>query len=170
MGDMVSSQSALARRLNVSNVAVHKWIKHPTWPFGQKGPWDVNQVKFWRVSFLNSVIEKPLPPNQPPSLTPELDSKLASAMQVERVKLAQVRRKKAELELSILNGGHVALEIVKTQWGRIAEELKAALLALPKSIAPLLGGKSQDKIQSMLEEQFIRLLTDLANRSRYKRS
>ncbi|MCG3138815.1 MAG: hypothetical protein HJJLKODD_02684 [Phycisphaerae bacterium] len=168
MSEQASSQSELARRLQVSNVAVHKWIKHPTWPFGERGPWDVEQVRQWRKAFLNAVIDKPIPPTTPPALASELDSKLASAMQVERVKLAQVRRKKAELELSILNGERILVEEVQLRWGRIAEELKAALMALPKSVAPLLVNQPLEQIQSILEEQIVRLLTELASKPHYE--
>ncbi|MCG3136723.1 MAG: hypothetical protein HJJLKODD_00559 [Phycisphaerae bacterium] len=110
------------------------------------------------------MIDKPIPPSAPPALTSELASKLASAMQVERVKLAQVRRKKAELELSILNGERILVEEVQLRWGRIAEELKAALMVLPKSVAPLLVNQPLEHIQSLLEEQIVRLLTELASK------
>ena len=140
-------------------MAVQKWARSPKWPFGQKGPWDVQAVLAWASFSLHpdrsaggtdaGAGRGGRVADLPPLAQAELQLKIRRAQFLE----LQTQELKKRL--------HDAEECRRRRIGLI-QGAKARLLDLARSVATDLAGRDRDEIERVLDERIRRILEEWA--------
>lgn len=113
----VPNKAAVARHFGVSREAVTKWSRQ--WPFGHKGPFNLDAIAQWRADSLN-----PRPAPQGSDDPGEL-SHLARATLLLRTRQAQ----RLQLEIEKLRRQVISIERAKTEVASAMRKFRAAIIA-----------------------------------------
>ncbi len=128
----VGSMRGLAKELGVSPKTVSKWAGDARWPFGKRGPYDVEAVRRWRSEVL-----APNPADLHKGASGDADpDRAAMAVDLDRAKtmatIAKTRAdtKKKELEYAILHGKYVLKTDAEVMLAQRASAFRVALAQL----------------------------------------
>lgn len=180
--------SAVGRALGVSDVAVGKWAR--SWPFGRRGPFDLDAIRTWRAANVRTAPHRrpapaPAPgPGVAPGFAPPGDD-LADQVRflgpLQRAQLAKLQRQARLLERQIGRYEEIYAEraAIKAEVGAIIANTRSVLLASARTLADGLktlallapGPGTRDaverEIRGRLESictEFARNLTDASDR------
>lgn len=137
--ETVGSIRALAKRLGRSHVAVTNWRKRDDWPFGQSGPWPVDEIRAWmerqigrdnaaewRESQANTALA-PAPDNPPPEAVADATpgaqdaDPVAGDMNAVVAQLGPERAAKLRLILERIATEKIKREIISGKYVELAE-------------------------------------------------
>lgn len=164
----VATLRALARALPRSHQAVGKWLRHPRWPFGQQGPWDVEAVRRWADATLapNPAAGHAAAPEAAPTGgglggTAGLNQRhdIATATQVARLRLIVERESNLRLDRLIKEGRYISREQVERESIRKIVAVRTAFMRLPRALGPLLEQQDRHTCTRVLEQA----LRDICN-------
>lgn len=129
----VNTQRELAEALGKSLAVIGRQIRTKRWPFGTKGPWEVNAVNAWLLAMAVPALPLAAPPPRPPAIGIEGRAKMKVGL--ERGKMLQLQREKMESEYYqlefIQRFDAFRAALVRKFVGKPAPSLCATILAIP---------------------------------------
>ena len=141
----------LAAALGKSHVSVWRWLRHPAWPFGRRGPWSVDAVRAWATCCLQMDRAQYAGMARAAGGTQRL-ADLPLPVQVElnvKIKKAQM----LDLRRQRLEGKLHDGQACRQRRLREIQAAKGRLLDLGRSLAPALEGKDRAAIKTILGER-----------------
>lgn len=136
---------ALGRLLDVSDTAVRKWLRHPTWPFSRRPPWDPELVKAWRREHVDTA-----------------DGGTGASSRAAKTEAARERTLLVRQRRLIEGGQFHDAEKCQQRTIRQILELKGRLLELPRSMAKVLTMQPAEVIEAALDAQLRMLIQEFA--------
>lgn len=142
------TQRELAAAVGRSQPAVLKWIRHPTWPFGATGPWDVAAVKKWAAGLQEDRAADAAAPSNGGAAPQDLGlaQKVALAAKNENMLFTRAKREK-------LQGTLVSRELLDGALRGLARMFVAGLDELERSLPYQLAGRSAAEIEKIIAER-----------------
>lgn len=85
-------------------------------------------------------------------------------LDIETLRLTRAKADKAEIAVELLVGTTASMDAVEQVWGDMVTVFRSKMLGLPGKMAPLLTGKKDPaEVQSLLMEEIVNGLTELAS-------
>ena len=146
----VDTKQALADAVWFHRQTVQAWVKRDDWPFGEDGPWDVDEVRAWHRGTIGD------PDNGVGA--PEI----ARAERAAKLKIAVARGRNLASDRKRAEG--LVHDVAECQEHKLAQihAAKLAFLDLPRSVSPQLVGLQRAEIEVVLTAEVNRILTALA--------
>jgi hypothetical protein len=150
---MASSQRGLAMALDRPLSTVRHWMDHAAWPFGRRGPWNVEGVRAWA--------DLTFGPTAGPDIEPASD--LSTLKRRAEVRVLVERGAKLRLEREAREGKlHDTSACLSRRLSQL-HRFKVELLKLPRTIRRRLAGQTEAVIERRLEESLRQILDRLAS-------
>jgi len=82
----------------------------------------------------------------------------------ERTRLTRINADRKELDLKIVQGELIHVDIAMQQWGQVVMTIRSKLLAIPTKLSPLvLGCQNLPEIKETIERSIHEVMSELAN-------
>lgn len=141
----VRTQESLAKAMNRSRHAIQQWMDDPRWPFPKTGLLEIAAVRRWVTSTLenrqHSDPSDPFATAEWADLSPERRAK---------IKLIVTRESYVRLQSELLAGQYMRKSDVELQRVERIHAVKAALMALPRSLPGELVGLDPEAMEPVI--------------------
>ena len=143
----------LADKVGRDEKAIRLWMKREDWPFPNKGPWKVKEIRIWMETYLESdpsaeyrkgATEAHDGAGEYANAAPLARAQIDSI--TERTRLIRQRRLAEESKL-------ISVEEAQRIRTRQIKAVRDAFRPLPRSISNILVGKSSDQIEEALAKR-----------------
>ncbi len=153
---VAGSITDLARKVDRDESTVREWMKREDWSFDKKGPWKVKDIREWMEDYLDEeavVASKKRKKSKKSDLGPLTKARKEAAE--ERTLLTRQRRLVEKGEL-------ISKKAVQARDLRKIQAVKSALLALPRSIANAIVGKTKNEVEEIVQKRVEDIIRNFA--------